>query len=92
MGDTAPQNADRNTWKFSISRGFNACIYLTIHAAVCTVFLILFTGMSYLTKILGDPRLFCLLPLKYVFDAMDVVILLLFATFGVREAIRVFRA
>jgi len=40
---------------------------------------------------LGEPKLFDWIPLSYVFDAMDATALAVFITFGVVEAIRVFR-
>ena len=39
----------------------------------------------------GDPKLFDVLPLRYIFDAIDLLILATFMIFGTAEAVQVFR-
>lgn len=40
---------------------------------------------------MGDHRLFHVVPISFIIDAMDCAILLVFVTFGIIEAIEVFR-
>jgi hypothetical protein len=47
--------------------------------------------LQVLLKAVGDPKLFDVLPLRYIFDGMDLAILLAFIVLGTLEAIRVFR-
>ena len=41
---------------------------------------------------LDDPKIFDTFPLRYVFDAMDVALLLVFLVMGTMHAIFVFRS
>ena len=40
---------------------------------------------------MGDPKLFDRIPVKYIFDAMDVFVLVVFVVFGTAEAYVVFQ-
>jgi len=40
---------------------------------------------------LGDPKLFDTIPLRYIFDGMDLAILIAFVVLGTVEAIMVFK-
>jgi hypothetical protein len=44
-----------------------------------------------LLVLVGDPKLFDWVPLRYIFDVVDLGILAAFLFFGTREAIDVFR-
>ncbi len=61
------------------------------HACVAIVLIALLTVVSKFLEYVGDHRLFQVIPLSYVFDAMDCAILIVFGTFGVIEAIAVFK-
>jgi hypothetical protein len=39
----------------------------------------------------GDPHLFDVCPVRYIFDAIDVIMLALFMVFGTLEAIEAFK-
>lgn len=72
-------------------RGLRAAAYFTVHIAIA---LLIIEGI-YLIKLalawMGDPRLFNFVPISYIFDAMDIFVLLVFIVFGTREAYLVMR-
>jgi hypothetical protein len=48
-------------------------------------------GIQWLVILAGDPKLFDVLPLRYLLDGMDLTLLLVFVVLGTMEAVRVFR-
>ena len=51
---------------------------------------VVYVFQSFLLQ-LGDPKLFDIVPLRYVFDGMDVGIIIAFLVFGTIEAVIVFK-
>jgi hypothetical protein len=47
--------------------------------------------IQWLVLKVGDPKLFDVVPLRYIFDGMDVGILFAFVVLGTIEAVMVFR-
>jgi hypothetical protein len=68
--------------------------FLILHTALLGVFLVCIRALSWLLHVLwgtNDPLMFDRVPLRYFFEALDVVVLLVFAVGTVRTAIVVFR-
>jgi hypothetical protein len=47
--------------------------------------------VQYILLQLGDPKLFDTIPLRFIFDGMDLAILVAFVVLGTSEAISVFK-
>jgi hypothetical protein len=65
--------------------------YVAAHALVAVVLVGAIEFIQKLILRLGDPKLFDIVPLRYIFDGMDLAILLAFLVIGTLEAIAVFR-
>jgi hypothetical protein len=65
--------------------------YIAAHALVAVVLVGAIEFIQKLILRLGDPKLFDIVPLRYIFDGMDLAILLAFLVIGTLEAIAVFR-
>jgi hypothetical protein len=78
-------------WHAPLTKALRAAAFFVAHAFLA----ILIIGLVAIVKVvlhwLGDPKLFDLIPISYVFDAMDATALAVFIPFGASEAIRVFR-
>jgi hypothetical protein len=65
--------------------------FLAAHSFTAVIQIGALSGLSYALRRLGDPELFHTVPVTFIFDAMDCVILALYVGFGVTEAFQVFR-
>jgi hypothetical protein len=65
--------------------------YIAAHALVACVLIGAIELIQLLILRAGDPKLFDIVPLRYIFDGMDLAILLAFLVVGTIEAVRVFR-
>ena len=65
--------------------------YVAAHALVAVVLVGAIEFIQKLILRLGDPKLFDIVPLRYIFDGMDLAILVAFLVIGTLEAIAVFR-
>ncbi len=77
-----------------IKRAVRAGVVLLCHLAVASVIIVGIRLLEALVHVLwdsGDPHLFGVLPLIYVFHGMDAGVLAVFVFWGVVEANRVFR-
>jgi hypothetical protein len=79
------------TWYRPLRRAIWPACYLVAHALVALLIIGLISFIQYVLKFDGDPKLFDVVPLRYLFDVMDIAILLLFLVFGTLEGIQVFR-
>lgn len=61
------------------------------HALVAILLLAVVAGLQRLVLQAGDPRLFDIIPLRWVFDGMDLGIIVAFLIIGTLEAVRVFK-
>jgi hypothetical protein len=61
------------------------------HAIVPMLLMGVIALLQWLVLKLGDPLLFDRIPLRYIFDGMDVGILIAFVTLGTVAAVVVFR-
>jgi hypothetical protein len=73
---------------------FRAAVMLACHLLVATIILIVIRGVEFTMHVLwadNDPLLFDQFPLRYLFHAMDVGVMVLFIVFGLIKAARAFR-
>ena len=64
------------------------------HLFIAAIILMVIRGVEYLMHALwagNEPLLFDQFPLRYLFHAMDIGVIVLFIVFGLIEAARVFR-
>jgi len=64
--------------------------YLLAHLLVSMIIVAICAAVQKVLLWDGDPKLFDAVPLRYVFDAIDLGILVAFLVFGTREAWKVF--
>jgi hypothetical protein len=65
--------------------------FIAAHALVALVLIGVIALIQRLILQLGDPKLFDMIPLRYIFDGMDLGILAAFLVLGSVEAVNVFR-
>ena len=78
-------------WYVPFSRALRAAAFLTGHVLIAVVLISGVTLVNVLLEQLGNPKLFHRVDLSYVFDGIDLLLLLVFGVFGVSEAITVFK-
>jgi hypothetical protein len=78
-------------WYKPFHRSFRAACYLVSHALVAIIIIALITLIQRVLIADGNPLLFDVCPLRYIFDAVDVTILGVFMWFGTLEAIETFK-
>jgi hypothetical protein len=78
-------------WYAPLVKAGRAGVYFFAHVLLASALI----GVIYLIQLLlvtiGDPKLFDWIPLRYIFDAMDIGILAAFILFGIIEAYLVFK-
>jgi hypothetical protein len=80
-----------NPWYAPLNRGLRAAAFFVAHLISA---LIIIGGIYVIQTLLlhmGNPKLFDRIPVKYIFDAMDVFVLIVFVVFGTAEAYVVFQ-
>jgi hypothetical protein len=65
--------------------------FIAAHAIVALLLLAVIVIIQWAVLQVGDPKLFDKIPLRYIFDGMDLGILVAFVILGTAEAIAVFR-
>ena len=65
--------------------------FIAAHALVAMLLLGVVALIQWLVLKLGEPKLFGIIPLGYIFDSMDLAILIAFIVLGTLEAVMVFR-
>ena len=78
-------------WRTPYSRALRALSYLAAHALVAVAMIVLIELVQSVLAMFGEPRLFGILPIRYIFDFADLVLLVEFLVLGTREAVRQFR-
>src|SRR5579875_2762768 len=81
----------RNPIRAPFKQVVRAGIFFITHALLAALAIALLTLISGLLRWMGSPELFGRVPVSYIFDAMDLMILVVFGVFGTMEAIAVFR-
>jgi hypothetical protein len=75
----------------ALARALRAALFIIVHIFLA---LLIIAGIYAIQRgllAIGDPRLFDLLPLRYIFDIADVCVLAAFVLFGCSEAYFMFR-
>ena len=78
-------------WYRPLQKALRAATYLVAHAGLALLMVGLISLVQWALNRDGDPKLFDVLPLRYIFDAIDLLILATFMIFGTAEAVQVFR-
>lgn len=78
-------------WYAPFIKAANAGAYLVAHVFVALILIGAIFVIQLLLQAIGDPKLFDWLPLRYIFDGMDLGILAAFLLFGTVGAYYVFR-
>ena len=78
-------------WHRPFVRAFRAGSYLVSHALLALLLIGLISLVQRALNWDGNPKLFDILPLRYIFDAIDLLILTAFMIFGTIEATQIFR-
>jgi hypothetical protein len=79
----SPYSAFETAWRWGS--------FIAAHALVAMVLLAVVALLQWLVLRLGDPKLFDVIPLRYIFDGMDLGILVAFVVLGTVEAVIVFK-
>jgi hypothetical protein len=79
-------------WHGAFYRALRTGSFFVAHVIVALVFIGGIELIQLALLKLGDPKLFDILPLRYIFDAMDLAILVAFLVLGTVEAVTVFKA
>ena len=69
----------------TFSRAFRAACFLLVHVISALLLVAAITAIQRLLIGAGDPKLYGWIPLRYVFDTMDLGVLLAFFLFGFME-------
>ena len=78
-------------WGQPFVKAFKSICYLVAHAIVAVAVLGVMSLIQWVIALDGNPRLFDKFPISYIFHAADIVILIVFLTYGTIDAIHVFR-
>jgi len=65
--------------------------FIAAHALVALLLIAVVFAIQRALLLVGDPKLFDTVPIRYIFDGMDLGILVAFLVLGTMEAIRVFK-
>lgn len=68
-----------------------AASYIACHTFVAVCLILAIEVIKLVLRLFGEPKLFGVVPVSYLFDAMDSVIIVMFVVFGVFGARRWFR-
>jgi hypothetical protein len=79
------------TWGVSFEKALGWGAYVLAHAFVAVLLIAAIGIVQEFLYLIGDPRLFDKIPIRYIFDGMDVAILVGFFALTALEAIWVFR-
>jgi hypothetical protein len=78
-----------------VLRAWRAAVVLLCHTGLAALVVICIKALEWLLHLLwgtGEALLFDRFPLRYLFDAMDGGVILVFVWFGIVEAVRAFRS
>jgi hypothetical protein len=75
----------------AFARALQAIAFLGIHIGIAVMFIWAIWLVQISLTAVGDPRLFDVMPVRFVFDAIDVGIGLAFFLFGILEVCVIYR-
>ena len=79
------------TWFSAFLTAWRWGSFIAAHAVVALLLLGVIALIQWLILQLGDPKLFDTIPVRYIFDGMDLAILVAFVVLGTVEAVLVFK-
>jgi hypothetical protein len=79
------------TWGVSFEKALGWGAYVIAHAFVAMLVIAAIGIVQGFLSFIGDPKLFDKVPIRYIFDGMDVAILVGFFALTALEAVWVFR-
>ncbi len=79
-------------WYVAFIKAWRIGCYVAAHLFVAVLLIGTIYAIQYCILLIGDPKLFDIIPLRFIFDGMDLGILAAFLIFGTYEAILVFGA
>lgn len=78
-------------WFTPVANARNAAVHIVCHTFVASCLIAAMRWFEYLFDWIGELKLFGVVPLRYIFDASDALILLAFLFSGVLAATRWFK-
>jgi hypothetical protein len=78
-------------WYFAFETAWRWGSFVAAHIIVACILIGGIKLVQYLLLELGDTKLFDIIPLRYIFDGMELGVLVAFVVLGTLEAISVFR-
>jgi hypothetical protein len=66
-------------------------MHLSAHLATALILIFVISLAQLAIRKVGDPRLLDFLPIRYIFDTMDLALLALFLFFGTTSAYHAFK-
>jgi hypothetical protein len=81
----------RTTWYAAFETAWHWGSFIAAHALIACILIGSIQVVQMLVFAIGDPKLFDTVPLRYIFDGMDLGILVAFIVLGTVEAIAVFQ-
>jgi hypothetical protein len=78
-------------WHAPITKAFRAGLFLACHTFVALALISSVYVVHGWLETLGNPKMFGVIPVGFVFDAVDLTVLVFFMWYGVKEARKVFR-
>ncbi len=83
--------ASDRVWYDPIRSAFHAATYIVCHTVVALIIIAATRIIALILEYFGDPRLYDVLPIRYIFDTMDLVIFLAFMVTGGISAWQAFK-
>jgi hypothetical protein len=78
-------------WRSPWIEAFRVAMHLLSHLAVVLVLIGIISAVQWALRAAGEPKLLDILPIRYIFDTMDLGLLALFLVFGTISAFHAFR-
>jgi hypothetical protein len=75
----------------AVARAVRAAVFLAVHVVLALIIIAGLYAVQLGLIAIGDPKLFDIIPVRYIFDAMDVGVLIAFCLFGGMEAYLLFQ-
>lgn len=79
------------TFRETALQAIRAAAFLALHTALALVLICAITGVHIFLHWVGEPKLFDWIPLRYLFDVLDLGVIVFFIVGGVSDARSAFR-
>ena len=81
--------SDSLPWHAPITGALRVALCVASHTGLALFVIAMIHLVAIGLHDIGDPKLFDIMPIRYVFDFMDALVLLMFIVYCARELIRV---